>query len=133
MSIRSDAEYALKQLAVIKASCAKARIVSDCAQRATDALERIQSSFPAASVELATEHGRWRYLRAGHGHPEGDSDGPTLMLDGKYGFDADRIQTDAELGHWVLHMVQKDWVTAEDVGNLVRLVSDLRVMKLIGV
>ena len=36
-----------------------------------------------------------------------------------------RIANDGDLGAWLLHLVDKQWITAEDIGNLVLAITDL--------
>jgi hypothetical protein len=42
-----------------------------------------------------------------------------------YEISLDRIDNDAKLGTWLLHLAEKGWVTADDLGNLVLALRDL--------
>jgi hypothetical protein len=62
--------------------------------------------------------GRWRYSPT-------DPHSLDLIDGGAYEVVLDRLDTVAKLGDWLLHLADKNWVTAEDLGNLVLAVRDL--------
>jgi hypothetical protein len=60
--------------------------------------------------------GRWTFI-------EGDR--PFLMLAGRYTIDLNDIHGLADFGDWLIHLSEKRWVTADDLGNLVLAIGDL--------
>jgi hypothetical protein len=60
--------------------------------------------------------GRWTYNA---------SEPASIDLDGYYEVELHRIDTDAKLGTWLLHLNEKRWVTTEDLGFLVQAIQDL--------
>ncbi len=60
--------------------------------------------------------GRWTYNK---------NEPPSIDLCGHYEIVLDRIDTDAKLGTWLLHLAEKGWVTSEDLGNLVMATMEL--------
>ncbi len=59
--------------------------------------------------------GRWRY---------NPTRPPSIDL-GAYYITMERIDTDAKIGEWLLHLAGKAGVTATDLGHLVRNLLDL--------
>jgi hypothetical protein len=60
--------------------------------------------------------GRWTFVREGGGQ--------WLVLDGHYDIEITRIG-EMGLAHWLIHLTEKNWVTPDDLGQLVLAVRDL--------
>lgn len=66
--------------------------------------------------EAGTKHwGNWRY------NPEE----PASLDIGTYQIVLDRIDTVAKLGDWCLHMAEKQWLTPDDLGQLIKAIWEL--------
>lgn len=59
--------------------------------------------------------GRWTY---------NPTDPPSIDI-GSYEIVLERIDTVAKLGDWLMHMANKNWVTPDDLGQLVFAMRDL--------
>jgi hypothetical protein len=59
--------------------------------------------------------GNWRY----------NPSEPPSLDHGGYQIVLARLDSTAKLGDWLLHLSEKNWVTADDLGQLVKAVGDL--------
>lgn len=59
--------------------------------------------------------GRWQFMR----------DRMVLTIDHGYEIDLGRLRSEAQLVKWMIHLREKQWITAEDLGHLFRLVHFL--------
>src|SRR5262245_2656191 len=89
-------------------------VVYTCAELCAK-VEREQAELRERCKQGTQAWGRWRYNPA---------EPPSLDI-GAYQIVLDRIDTIAKLGDWLMHMADKKWVAAEDLGNLVAAVRDL--------
>jgi hypothetical protein len=70
----------------------------------------------ARQIDAAKTWGRWTI---NHGNP------PRLTLAGQYAIGLDDIHGLASFGEWLIHLSEKTWVTATDLGNFVLAIGDL--------
>ena len=78
----------------------------------------LETATLKAEIDGGRTWGNWKY----------EADAPPCVSHRveRYEITLDRIDTDAKLGDWLLHLVEKGWVTAADLGNLVVAVTDLQ-------